>query len=140
MHFVVIVVVTPLTSLRAFFAPLSRRVLPRHGRGLHRVGQLLRPCERGGIRGRLQGALRVVDIADVDHERRHPEQDDERDHDEHDRLAALGRKPLRRRTTGDFASTEPPWSGSRRQAPSRAVNASTEVIDRERRTLASPNG
>ena len=57
------------------------------------VWELLRARERRGIGGRLQVALRLVGVADVDHDSDHRRQDHERDDDEHDHLTAFVAEP-----------------------------------------------
>ena len=69
-HFVVIVSVTlPMSPLKFFAARAAAELLRNGDRGVA-VGQVLRAGERGGVRLRLQRALRVVGVADVDHETR----------------------------------------------------------------------
>jgi hypothetical protein len=116
-------------------------VLARHRHGEAGIRELLRAGERGRVRRCLQRPLRVVGVAHVDHERGHPEQDDERDDHQNDRLTAFGCKASEAAENWRICEhEEPSWIGGRRQRRSKALDASGGLIGGAQLSLASPNG
>jgi hypothetical protein len=56
--------------------------------------EVLRAGKRAGVGGRLQMPLRLPPGAAVDHERRHSDEREEADGDEHDCLSGVTAEPL----------------------------------------------
>ena len=88
-HFVVTVVVTFLMLARVFWPPTSEAYCFATAVALAAFRKPLRAGERSCVGGGLEGAVRVIGVADVDDERRETEQDGERQHDENNDLTAL---------------------------------------------------
>ena len=70
-------------------AVLVRVAHRQRGRAARVLRQLLGPGERRGVRRSLEPALRVEPVADVEDEGCHAEQHDERQHHQHNCLAAF---------------------------------------------------